>query len=148
VARGGIIPAVPYWMSIEVLDGVFGASSWAESWGDQLAQAALSHGAVDWSWHRHSWGVVFEVAFTDEAAWDRFRASPGVQAALDGVPDPSAVVVYRGRGGSAGTHEPRRPRPLVGSGAAALPIPFDPIEDEEWSVFSGDIERRRLALAR
>ena len=111
-------------MSIEVLDGRFSAGLWAEAWGDFLAETALVTGALDWSWHRHSWGVVLELTFADEAAWDRFRALPSVQGALDAVPDPvSGIIVYRGRGGSAGVWEPRRPRPLLGSGAAALPLP-------------------------
>ena len=118
--------AVAYVMSIEVLDGRFSAGTWAEAWGDSLTETAIVSGALDWSWHRHSWGVVLELSFTDEEAWDRFRASPSVQGALDAVPDPvSGVIVYRGRGGSAGVWEPRRPRPLLGSGAAALPLPDD-----------------------
>ena len=135
---------VPFWMSIEVFDGAFGAGRWAEAYGDGLVEAALAGGALDWDWHQHSWGVVFEVAFEDEAAWERFRASIAVQAALDAVPDPvSGLIVYRGRGGSAGRPLPRKPRPLSGSGAAALPLPLD---DEDWHHFTGHIERR-LVLA-
>jgi len=49
-----------------------------------------------------------------------------VQAALDAVPDPvSGLIVYKGRGGSAGRLRPRRPRPLAGAGAVALPIPVE-----------------------
>lgn len=118
-------------MSIEVLDGSFAASLWAEAWGDSLVETALAHGAVDWDWSRHGWGVVFEVSFASEADWERFRASDVMRSALESAPDPTAVVVYRGRGGSAGTHEPRRPRPLQGSGAAALPLPVDDLVVEE-----------------
>ena len=114
----------PLWFSIEVLDGAFGASSWADAHGDALVEHALLDGAVDWEWHRTTWGVVFEVAFTDEEAWERFKASTGVQAALESVPDPvSGLIIYKGRGGSSGKRDPRKPRPLVGSGAAALPLP-------------------------
>ena len=118
----------PVWFSIEVLDGAFGAGRWAESHGDALVERALRDGAVDWEWHPTRWGIVFEVAFSDEAAWEAFRESPAVQAALDAVPDPvSGVIIYKGRGGSSGKRDPRKPRPLVGSGAAALPIP-----DGDW----------------
>jgi len=123
-------------MSIEVIDGAFPASFWAEAFGDRLVETALLDGAVDWTWHRSTWGVIFEVAFADEDAWDRFRNSAGVQAALDGVPDPvSGVIVYRGRGGSSPKHQPRKPRPLLGSGAAALPLP---IEDDWWALLEDE----------
>ena len=136
--------AVAYVMSIEVLDGRFSAGSWAEAWGDSLTETAITSGALDWSWHRHSWGLVLELTFTDEEAWERFRASPSVQGALDAVPDPvSGVIVYRGRGGSAGVWEPRRPRPLLGSGAAALPLP----EDDLLEVFPAPLAPVVLAPA-
>ena len=138
------MPSSPYWMSIEVFDGAFSAASWADAWGDRLVENALSSEAVDWSWHHSSWGVIFEVAFADEEAWERYRATPAVQAALDAVPDPvSGLIVYRGRGGSSGSRSPRRPRPLIGSGAASLPVPS---EDEAWDSFAAAPERRQLAL--
>lgn len=137
-----------FWMSIEVLDGASSASLWAEAWGDSLVEAAFTGGAVDWDWHRHSWGTVLELCFVDEQAWDRFRALPVVGAALDAVPDPiSGLIVYRGRGGSAGRNEPRRPRPLTGSGAAALPLPLSMPGWGEEAVgdrFLLDLQRRRL----
>ena len=116
----------PYWMSIEVFDGSSSAGSWQEAWGDRLVENALASGALDWNWHRTSWGVIFEVAFADEEAWDRYRNNLGVAVALDAVPDPvSGLIVYRGRGGSSGASKPRKPRPLIGSGANALPLPLD-----------------------
>jgi len=131
-------------MSIEVFDGRFPASSWIESYGDSLVEAAVSTGSLDWSWHRTSWGVVFELAFADESDWERFRQLLIVQIALDAVPDPvGGLLIYRGRGGSSGTTRPRKPRPLAGAGAAALPIP---VIDEEWRNYSGDVERRRLLV--
>lgn len=141
---------MPHWMSIEVIDGSTSASLWADAHGDALVEAALSTGAVDWSWHRHTWGVVFEVAFADDAAWERFRNLHGVQAALDAVPDPDfGLVISRGRGGSAGTRDPRRPTLLSGSGAAALPLPFDLFGEDEWRVSPADLlDLRRLSLAR
>ena len=122
------------WYSIEVFDGAAPASVWAEAYRDALIEAALTHGATDWSWHRHTWGVVFEVSFADEQAWETYANRPVVTAALDAVPDPvTGLIVYRGRGGSSGASFPRRPRPLVGSGSAALPLPWDLTVDEVLS---------------
>jgi hypothetical protein len=114
------------WYSIEVFDGASSAALWADVHGDSLLESALSSGAKDWSWHRHSWGVVLELEFADDKSWEAWRAMVHVQAALDAVPDPiSGLIVYRGRGGSSGASRPRRPRPLRGSGAAALPLPWE-----------------------
>lgn len=125
------------WYSIEVFDGGASASLWAEAHGDALVEAALTGGATDWTWHRHSWGVALEVQVADEAAWERFCAHASVRRALDAVPDPlTGLIVYRGRGGSAGSPLPRRPRPLAGSGAAALPLPFDLGNDQVTSVWA------------
>lgn len=133
------MPAVESWFSIEVLDGSTSARLWAEAHGDVLTESGLGHGALDWSWHHHTWGVVFEIRFEDEAAWDRWRESPVVVAALDRVPDPvSGLIVYKGRGGSSGRVQPRRPKPLSGSGAAALPLPLDdwvPFEDDRPALY-------------
>ncbi len=113
------------WYSIEVFDGATSASVWAEAYRDALMETAVTSGASDWSWHRHTWGVVFEVAFADEQAWEDYANLPVVRAALDAVPDPlTGLIVYRGRGGSSGSPFPRKPRPLVGSGSAALPLPW------------------------
>ena len=142
--------AMPHWMSIEVIDGSFPASRWAEAHGDRVVESALASGALDWSWHHHTWGVVFEVAFADEEAWERFRALPGVEAALDAVPDPAfGLIISRGRGGSAGTRDPRRPPLLSGSGAAALPLPFELFDEDDWRPAPRDLlDLRRLTLAR
>lgn len=119
------------WYSIEVFDGATSASVWAEAYRDALIETAITSGASDWSWHRHTWGVVFEVSFRDEGAWDRFADLAVVKAALDAVPDPlTGLIVYRGRGGSSGSPFPRRPRPLIGSGSAALPLPWIFSNDE------------------
>lgn len=137
-----------FWMSIEVLDGVVSAGSWAETNGDTISEAALGFGATDWAWHRHSWGVVFEVAFADEAAWERFRASDVLTWALERVPDPvSGLIISRGRGGSAGTRQPRKPKPFAGAGAASLPMPFEAFEIDDWQQFCADLERRRLLVS-
>ena len=136
-------------MSIEVLDGAFSASMWSDAHGDSLVEAAFTHGASDWNWHRHTWGVVLELEFDDDEAWERFRALPAVEAALEAVPDPvSGLIVYRGRGGSSGRGEPRRPRPLIGSGSAALPLP-DLLESLDELLAEGlPLDRRVLAGTR
>ena len=113
------------WYSIEVFDGATSASVWAEAYRDVLIEAAITSGASDWSWHRHTWGVVFEVSFSGDESWEGYTNLPVVKAALDAVPDPvTGLIVYRGRGGSSGASFPRKPRPLVGSGSAALPLPW------------------------
>lgn len=123
------------WYSIEVFDGATSASVWAEAYRDVLMETAITSGASDWSWHRHTWGVVFEVCFRDEATWDGYANLPVVRAALDAVPDPvTGLIVYRGRGGSSGAPYPRKPRPLIGSGSAALPLPWIFSTDELPSV--------------
>lgn len=134
----------PVWFSIEVFDGPFAASLWADAHGDNLVETALRGGALDWEWHRTRWGVVFEVAFDDEVSWEIFRQTLAVQAALDAVPDPVAgLIVYKGRGGSSGKRHPRKPRPLIGSGSAALPMPdvFD------QAVFSAPPLEQRVLVA-
>ena len=115
-------------MSIEVLDGDYPAGFWAEAHADSLIQAAILHGAIDWQLHHQRWGVVLELAFANEAEWERFRADAAVDAALDAVPNPTfGLLIYRGRGGTSWSRQPRRPRPLAGAGAAALPLP--PLEE-------------------
>jgi hypothetical protein len=139
---------VSEWYSIEVFDGATPASVWAEGYRDMLMETALTQGATDWSWHRHTWGVVFEVCFKDETAWEAFTSHPVVRAALDAVPDPlTGLIVYQGRGGSSGAPFPRRPRPLAGSGSAALPLPWDLMQDEPLSVSSLGLPRPVLAGA-
>jgi hypothetical protein len=121
--QGATVAGMEWW-SIEVFHGRFSAARWKDAHGASLVEAALTNGAVDWAWHEHRWGVVLEVAFRDEWRWEFFYELPAVQAALDAVPDPvKGLLVHRGRGGAAGTRLPRRPRPLVGAGAAELPEP-------------------------
>lgn len=111
-----------HWWTIEVLDGTFSADVWRDSHMASLVEAAITNGALDWHWQRHSWGVLFEVALRDDAQWEVFRHLPAVVAALDAVPDPiHGLLTYPGRGGSSATADPRRPRPRAGAGAAELP---------------------------
>lgn len=130
---GRTIGFVAEWFSIEVLDGDSAARLWADAHGDDLVWRAQEHGATDWSWEQHSWGVVLEVELADEEAWERLLASPRVQAALDAVPNPAfGLITHRGRGGTSGARLPRRPRPITGAGAASLPIPdiFEDVVDD------------------
>lgn len=112
-----------YWWSIEVLDGPGGAArSWQDAHGGALTEAAITNGAYDWAWHKHTWGVLLEIAFASDERWQAFRELPAVRAALDAVPDPvNGLHIYPGRGGSAGSVNPRRPKPIAGAGAAPLP---------------------------
>jgi hypothetical protein len=112
------------WWSIEVLHGELSAFRWQEQHDDALIEAALTNGACDGTWHVEPWGVVFEVCFTEEWQWERFRSLLVVQAALDGAPDPvNGLLIYRGRGGTAGARKPRRPKPAPSAAAVALPEP-------------------------
>jgi hypothetical protein len=121
-----------FW-TIEVLDGsMMPASRWRDAYGQNLVEAAVTHGAQEWRWVSRAWGEILEVAFRDEADWLRFRATPAVQAALDGVPDPvNGLLIYAGRGGSSAAGVPRHPRPAPMSGAAELPEPeeLDPFPE-------------------
>ena len=131
------------WFSIEVFDGASSAALWAEAYGDGIVEAAFGTGASDWSWHRNTWGTVLELQFDDEQAWEQFQILPAVVAALDSVPDPvSGLLIYKGRGGSAGRVQPRKPRPQSGCGAAAQPLPFE--IELEWDIFGP--ERFQLTL--
>lgn len=121
------------WWSIEVFDSeVQAALRWKDSYSSTLIESAITSGATEWTWIEHRYGVVFDVSFADEAQWDRFRALPGVQSALDAVPDPvSGLIIYKGRGGSSGAGRPRRPRPSAGAGAIELP---EPAEQRSWDL--------------
>jgi hypothetical protein len=114
-----------HWWSVEVLDGRFSAAQWRDAHATALIEAAITHGAVDWSFQPHTWGVIFEIAFRDSDTWASFRQLPAVTAALDAVPDPvNGLMIYPGRGGSSASSNPRRPFPRAGAGAA--PIPQEP----------------------
>jgi hypothetical protein len=118
-----------HWITVEVFDGDTSAAGWARAWHDRLIEAGLTAGAVYWDEHEHRWGVVLEFAFREERLRDGFRQAPVLLAALDAVPDPvNGVLVYPHRGGGSGSRQPRRPRPVLGSGAADLPPP-DPDAD-------------------
>ena len=96
------------WWSIEVHDGsrslrsgpsnIRSASSWRESYGQALIEAALTNGALDWAWQVRDWGVVLEIRFRDGDLWEAFRSLPAVRAALDAVPDPVSGLLISGAG--------------------------------------------------
>lgn len=113
-----------HWLSIEIFDGEFPASSWRRAHGDTLTEAAVTNGVLRWEWHEPRWGVVIELEFVDDDNRDRFRELPAVLAALDAVPDPAnGLLVYPGRGGGSGARVPRRPHPLPMASAGARPEP-------------------------
>ena len=118
-----------FW-TIEVADGpTWSAGGWRRAHGELLVEAAVTHGAKEWEWVVRNWGVLLELAFTDESEWLRFRATPAVRAALDAAPDPvGGRWIYSGRGGSSASREPRRPRPARGSDGAPLPEPEPELE--------------------
>jgi hypothetical protein len=127
-APGSTDRAAGQWWSIEVLHGHFSAHRWRDAHGRALFEAAVTHGALDWSWQSTQWGLVLEIEFRDSDAWSTYRQLPGVQAALDAVPDPvRGLFVFPGRGGSSGARKPLRPRPRRGAGGAALPSSPEPI---------------------
>jgi len=113
------------WWSIEVFSGdKLPASGWRYAYEDELTEAAITHGAMYYEWHDTEYGVIFEVLFREDADWEAFRALPAVRAALDGVPDPvDGLIIYRGRGGAAGSRNPRKPKPAPGAAALELEEP-------------------------
>src|ERR1700735_1518297 len=117
------------WCPMEVLHGEASAFGWQAQHDSALIEAALTNGARDGRWHADEWGVAFEVLFETEEQWEAFRALPLVRAARDSVPDPvNGLLIYRGRGGGAGTRQPRRPRPAPSSAALSLPgAPAGPV---------------------
>jgi quinol monooxygenase YgiN len=114
------------WWSIEVFHADLSARRWKDSYEDALTEAAVANGALNWAWHEHRTGVVLELEFRDEAAWEAYRSLPAVRAALDAAPDPvNGLLIYRGRGGAAGSRWPRRRGPKPSAGAMARPEPAE-----------------------
>ena len=136
------------WTSIEVFDGQFSAQKWADTYGDTLSETALRSGALDWDLKRTAWGVVFEVEFKTDAEWDHFKNLPLVVEALKATPNPnSGVLIYRGRSLDGGNRNPRKPKPLSGSGsnAIALPLASMPFLEALPPLFSdSNVDTRRL----
>jgi len=86
------------WWSIEVFDGEFPATRWRDTYSSTFIESAISHGATDWTWHVHRWGVVFEAAFDEDAQWEAFCGLPAVRAARCGAgPGERAADLPRAR---------------------------------------------------
>jgi hypothetical protein len=133
-----------YEMSVEILDGDSSAEIWRTSYGDVLTSTAVEHGVLEWRWLHRTWGVVFEIAFSDEDTYDAWRDVAAVRSAFDAVPDPvRGLVFHRGWGGTTGFAQPRRPRPLAGAGAAELT--FDDVLDRVTDAIAGDARRTLIA---
>lgn len=117
------------WWSIEVFNASEApARQWRDAHEDALTEAAITHGALYWEWSLTEHGVIFEVCFAGEEQWEAFRALPAVSAALDDAPDPvNGLIIYRGRGGAAGSRRPRKPKPAPSASAMQLP---EPVVDE------------------
>jgi hypothetical protein len=112
------------WWSIEVFSGDrLPASQWRYTYEDTLTEAAVTHGALFWDWYDTQHGVLFEVCFATEEQWVAFRKLPSVRGALDAVPDPDGLLIYRGRGGAAGSRNPRKPKPAPSAAALELEEP-------------------------
>jgi hypothetical protein len=113
------------WWSIEVFHGEKEpASLWRDAYQDALTEAAVTNGALYWEWHEFQYGVIFEVCFATDEEWEAFRNLPTVRGALDAVPDPvNGLLVYRGRGGAAGSRKPRKPKPAPSAAALELEEP-------------------------
>ena len=120
-----------YEIAIEIIDAAFPASSWQRAYGDALTNAAMSWSGLDWEWREFKWGLLFMVAFPSEAEYDEWRRTPVVIAALDAVPDPvNGLVFHRGWGGTSGSGEPRRGKPMAGAGGAELPVPEETVQGD------------------
>src|ERR1700760_306178 len=108
------------WWSIEVFHADQSARRWKDSYEDALIEAALARGVREWAWHEHRTGVVLELQFHDDAAWEAYRALPAVRPA-----PVHGRVVSRGRGGTSGPRWPRRRGPKPGADAVARPEPAE-----------------------
>jgi hypothetical protein len=132
------------WWSIEVFSGdKLPASGWRYAYEDELTEAAITNGALYYEWHDTEYGVIFEVLFPGDKEWESFRELPAVRAALDGVPDPvNGLLIYRGRGGAAGSTKPRKPKPAPGAAALELEEP----KEEKWIKRARKMRSRAKAV--
>ncbi len=125
------------WLTLAVIEPIEvdddarpSAFAWWETVSEQIISAAFQFSALDFSITVRSWGVVFEVAFVAESYADAFRDGAAMRSAIDQLGILRLEVTSGRGGGTAGARLPRRPRPILGSGAAELPLP-DP--DVDWA---------------
>jgi hypothetical protein len=72
---------------------------------------------------------VFEVCFANDAFADAFRDSPAMHSVMEQLGSLRVEVTSGRGGGTTRSRLPRHPRPLIGSGAAELPLPLDHHEE-------------------
>jgi hypothetical protein len=133
------------WWTVEVFSGEkLPASGWRYAYEDELTEAAITHGAMYYEWHDSQYGVIFEVLFLTDAAFEAFRDLPAVRAALEAVPDPvNGLLIYRGRGGAAGSAKPRKPKPAPSAAAIELE---EPEEERVIAKAARRMQSRREAI--
>jgi hypothetical protein len=132
VRWGPLAPDELSWLSVAVFEpfdldltdrSQRSAHQWWASVGDQLISSAFQFSAHDYEVTSKSWGVVFEVGFGSDAHAEAFRHGAAMRSAIDQL-GPLRLEVTSGRGGGTSSDRvPRRGRPLLGSGAAAIPPP-------------------------
>jgi hypothetical protein len=118
------------WLALEIVEPLsadatgWTTTQWWEAFGDSLVGEAMASGARDFGVRFHTWGVVFEAGFRDDAEVFAFRDRLGVRTALDQLGQLGFAFSFGRRGGGgAGSRRGRPPTPLAGAGAVELPIP-------------------------
>ncbi len=120
------------WLTVAVMDDIptsdaprVSARLWWENLGTRLVGAALQFSPQDFEVIFRSWGVVFEVSFANQSLADAFRASAAMHSVMEQLGSLRVEVTTGRGGGTTRARLPRHPRPLLGSGAAAIPLPLD-----------------------
>jgi hypothetical protein len=146
------------WLTVAVIDDIptndkprVSARFWWENLGTRIVGAALQFSPQDFEVTFRSWGVVFEVSFANESLADAFRWSPAMHSVMEQLGSLRVEVTSGRGGGTTRARLPRRPRPLLGSGAAELPIPssrrFDDSDEFYVGRGLGQLGRSLLPLA-
>jgi hypothetical protein len=120
------------WLTVAVIDDIptndaprVSARLWWENLGMRMVGAALQFSPQDFEVTFRTWGVVFEVSFASDAFATAYRESPAMLSVLEQLGSLRVEVTSGRGGGTTRARLPRRPRPLLGSGAAELPLPLD-----------------------